>query len=118
MKKILSLVLALVMVLGMVSFANAEAAGMDAWKPFEERVDAINKIIAAGLTDQAPLGLGIPTSAYVQNFSYRDKPVDEAEWAMHSSLGTACFSWEPTKAMAQAQECRIPHGLVLLRVRP
>ncbi|MDY3765035.1 MAG: extracellular solute-binding protein [Candidatus Ventricola sp.] len=68
-------------------------------KSYEEQVDAINKIIAAGLTDQAPLGLGIPTSAYVQNFAYRDIPVDEAEWAQHSSLGTASLSWEPTRKL-------------------
>ncbi|MBQ7138309.1 MAG: extracellular solute-binding protein [Clostridia bacterium] len=66
---------------------------------YEEHKDAINKIIAAGLTDQAPLGLGIPTAAYVQNFGYRDIPVDEAEWAMHSSLGTPSLSWEPTKKL-------------------
>ena len=55
---------------------------------YAEQVDAINKIIEAGLTDQAPLGLGLPASAYVPNFAFRDIPVDEAEWAMHPSLGT------------------------------
>ncbi len=64
---------------------------------YAERKDAINKIIAAGLTDQAPIGLGIPTSAYVTNFAFRDIPVDEAEWAQHSSLGTASLSWYPTE---------------------
>ncbi len=64
---------------------------------YEEHVDAITKIIEAGLTDQAPLSLGIPTAAYVQNFAYRAIPVNEAEWAQHSSLGTASLSWEPTK---------------------
>ncbi|MBE5795974.1 MAG: extracellular solute-binding protein [Clostridiales bacterium] len=66
---------------------------------YEEHKDAINKIIAAGLTDQAPLGLGIPTAAYVQNFGYRDIPVNEAEWVMHSSLGTPSLSWEPTRKL-------------------
>ncbi|MBR3099139.1 MAG: extracellular solute-binding protein [Clostridia bacterium] len=66
---------------------------------YEEQKDAINKIIAAGLTDQAPIGLGIPTSAYITNFAYRDIPVDEAEWAMHSSLGTPGFTWYPTERM-------------------
>lgn len=66
---------------------------------YEEQVDAINKIIAAGLTDQAPIGLGLPSAAYIGNFNFRDVPVDEAEWAMHSSLGTPCFSWEPTRRM-------------------
>lgn len=68
---------------------------------YAEQVDAINKIIEAGLTDQAPLGLGLPASAYVPNFAFRDIPVDEAEWAMHSSLGTASLSWEPTKKYLQ-----------------
>lgn len=66
---------------------------------YEEHKDAINKIIEAGLTDQAPLGLGIPTSGYVTNFAFRDVPVDEAEWAMHSSLTTASLSWEPTRKL-------------------
>ena len=66
---------------------------------YEEHKDAINKIIAAGLTDQAPLGLGIPTAAYVQNFGYRDIPVSEAEWAQHSSLGTASLTWYPTERL-------------------
>ncbi len=62
---------------------------------YAEHVDAINKIIEAGLTDQ-PLGLGIPTSAYVANFGYHDQDLVEAEWAQHCSLGTASLTWEPT----------------------
>ena len=63
---------------------------------YAEHVDAINKIIEAGLTDQAPLGLGIPTSAYVANFAFHDQDLNEAEWAQHCSLGTASLTWEPT----------------------
>ncbi len=63
---------------------------------YAEYVDAINKIIAAGLTDQAPLGLGIPTAAYVANFAYHDQDLVEAEWAQHCSLGTASLTWKPT----------------------
>ena len=66
---------------------------------YAEYVDAINKIIAAGLTDQAPLGLGIPTAAYVANFAYHDQDLVEAEWAQHCSLGTASLTWEPTKRL-------------------
>ena len=65
---------------------------------YEETKDAMNKIIEAGLTTH-PLGLGIPTSAYITNFGFRDFPVDEAEWAMHSSLGTPGFPWYPTQRM-------------------
>ena len=66
---------------------------------YEEHKDAINKIIEAGLTDQAPLGLGIPSSAYIANFAYHDQDLSEAEWAQHCSLGTASLTWEPTKRM-------------------
>ena len=66
---------------------------------YEEQVDAINKIIAAGLTDQAPLGFGVPSAAYIPNFPFRNIPVDEAEWAVHSSLGTPNFTWYPTERM-------------------
>lgn len=70
---------------------------------YAEYTDAMDKIIAAGLTDQAPIGIGIPTAAYVNNFGFRDVQVDEAEWAMHSSLGTPCFTWEATKKMLKRQ---------------
>ena len=66
---------------------------------YEEHKDAINKIIEAGLTDQAPLGLGIPSAAYVANFAYHDADLVEAEWAQHCSLGTASMTWEPTKRL-------------------
>lgn len=69
-------------------------------KTYEEQKKAMTALKEAGLTD-APLPLGIPATAYVENFVYRDYPVDEAEWAMHSSLGTASLSWEPTKKFLQ-----------------
>lgn len=64
---------------------------------YAEQCDAMDKIIKAGLTDQAPVGLSLPTAAYVQNYAFRDLPLDEKEWAMNSSLGTPSLSWEPTK---------------------
>ena len=66
---------------------------------YAEQVDAINKIIEAGLTDQAPLGLGVPSAAYVANFSFHDAELNEAEWAQHCSLGTASMTWKPTERM-------------------
>ena len=66
---------------------------------YAEQVDAINKIINAGLTDQAPLGLGVPSAAYVANFSYHDADLVESEWAQHCSLGTASMTWKPTERM-------------------
>lgn len=68
----------------------------------EEYTKAIDAIKAKGLSD-APLGLTLPTAAYVGNFGWRDFPVKEDEWAMHSSLGTASLSWEPTKRLLKAQ---------------
>ena len=65
---------------------------------YEEHKDAMNKMIEAGLCEY-PLGLGIPTAAYIANFGFRDFPVDETEWAIHSSLGTPCFPWYPTERM-------------------
>lgn len=66
---------------------------------YDEYTDAIDKIIEAGLTDQAPVKFSLPSSAYIPNFAYRDFPADETEWVQHSSLGTPCFAWEPTKDM-------------------
>lgn len=77
---------------------------------YEEQVDAINKIIAAGLTDQAPVGLSLPTDAYIRNFAFRDYPVDEAEWAMHSSLGTPSLIWEPSYKLLKRQNAEYNMG--------
>ncbi len=68
-------------------------------KSYEEYCTAMDKIIEAGICEH-PAGGGdngaMITSAYVANFGYRDYPVDEAEWAQYSSLGTPSFTWEPT----------------------
>ena len=77
---------------------------------YAEYTDAINKIIEAGLTDQAPLGLGIPTSAYVANFAFHDEDLDEAEWAMHCSLGTASLTWEPTYRLLKRTNAEYNQG--------
>lgn len=77
---------------------------------YAEYSEAINKIIEAGLTDQAPLGLGIPTSAYVANFAFHDEDLDEAEWAMHCSLGTASLTWEPTYRLLKRTNAEYNQG--------
>ncbi|NLZ67637.1 MAG: extracellular solute-binding protein [Spirochaetales bacterium] len=64
---------------------------------YAEQTDAIDKMIKAGLVSNAPLGLSLPTSAYIQNFPFRSFPVSESEWAMHSSLGTPSLTWDATK---------------------
>ncbi len=66
---------------------------------YEEYTDAMDKIIAAGLTDIAPVNFNLPSAAYIANFAFRDFPASEEEWVMHSSLGTPCFAWEPTERM-------------------
>ncbi|MCQ2613301.1 MAG: extracellular solute-binding protein [Treponemataceae bacterium] len=66
---------------------------------YEEYTDAMDKIIAAGLTDIAPVNFNLPSAAYIANFAFRDFPANEEEWVMHSSLGTPCFAWEPTARM-------------------
>ncbi len=68
-------------------------------KNYTEQKDAIAKIIEKGHT--APVGLGVPSAAYMTNFLFRENPVDEKEWVMHSSLGTAGFSWEAGKRQLQ-----------------
>lgn len=77
---------------------------------YEEQKDAINKIIAAGLTDTPPIEFNLPSDAYIGNFGFRDFPANEEEWAMHSSLGTPCFAWEPTYRMLKKQNMEYNEG--------
>lgn len=77
---------------------------------YAEYTAAVDAVIAAGLTDTAPVGLGLPTNAYVANFGFRDFPVDEAEWVMHSSLGTPSLSWYPTEKLLRRQNAEYNKG--------
>ncbi|MBP3567778.1 MAG: extracellular solute-binding protein [Lachnospiraceae bacterium] len=67
-------------------------------KSYAEYCTAMDKIIEAGIAKH-PAGGTMVTAAYVANFGFRDYPVDEAEWAQHSSLGTPSFSWEATRRL-------------------
>ena len=87
-----------------------DAVGKEVPTSYAEYCDAIDAIMAAGLTDQAPCGLSLPTAAYIANFAFRDYPVDEAEWAMHSSLGTPSLSWEPTYKLLKRQNAEYNKG--------
>jgi putative aldouronate transport system substrate-binding protein len=87
-----------------------DAVGKGIPQNYKEYTEAIDAIMAAGLTDQAPIGLSLPTSAYVGNFAFRDFPVDEAEWAMHSSLGTASLSWGATYELLKRQNAEFNKG--------
>lgn len=76
--------------------------GLEEPKTPEEYTKVLDAIKAAGISEH-PLGLTLPTAAYVQNFGWRDFPVKEDEWVMHSSLGTASLSWEPTRRLLKSQ---------------
>lgn len=77
---------------------------------YEEYTDAMDKIIAAGLTDIAPVNFNLPSAAYIANFAFRDFPANEEEWVMHSSLGTPCFAWEPTERMLKKYNAEYHKG--------
>jgi putative aldouronate transport system substrate-binding protein len=87
-----------------------EAVGKTIPKSYAEYCEAIEAIKAAGLTDQNPVGKALPVSAYVGNFGFRNIPVDESEWAMHSSLGTASLSWEPTYKQLKRENAEYNKG--------
>ncbi len=76
--------------------------GLELPKSYEEYVKVVKAVQDAGLSEN-PIGLSLPKAAYVANFAFRDFPVDEAEWAMHSSLGTPSLSWEPTRRLLKRQ---------------
>ena len=85
-----------------------DALGLPAPTNYEEYSAAVKAVKEKYA--EVPLGLGIPKSAYVANFAYRDFPVDEAEWAMHSSLGTPSFSWYPTYKLLKRQNAEYNMG--------
>ncbi|BCJ96435.1 putative ABC transporter peptide-binding protein YtcQ [Anaerocolumna cellulosilytica] len=87
-----------------------DKVGKEVPQNYQEYTEAIDAIIAAGLTDQPPVDLSLPTAAYVPNFGFRNFPVDEKEWAMHSSLGTASLSWEPTYKLLKRQNAEYNKG--------
>jgi putative aldouronate transport system substrate-binding protein len=83
--------------------------GLSVPKSYEEYVKAVKAVQDAGLAEN-PIGLSLPTAAYVANFAFRDYPVNEAEWAMHSSLGTPSLSWEPTRKLLKRQNAEYNQG--------
>ena len=87
-----------------------DAVGKGVPTNYAEYTAAIDAIMAAGLTDQAPAGLWLPNAGYVANFAFRDFPVNEEEWAMHSSLGTPSLPWEATKRLLKRQNAEYNKG--------
>ncbi len=89
-----------------------DAVGKGIPQNYKEYCEALDAIIAAGLTDQAPTTPDFPTTAYVANYAFRDFPVNEAEWAQHSSLGTSSLSWEPTYKLLKRQNAEFNKGYI------
>ena len=87
-----------------------EAIGMEQPRSYEDTVKVIDAIIEKGLTDKAPIGLTVPGDAYARNFGFRDFPVDEKEWAIYSSLGTASLSWYATERMMRRYNAEYQKG--------
>ena len=86
-----------------------EQLGLTLPKSYAEYVAAVKAVQEAGLAEN-PIGLSLPKTAYVQNFGFRDFPVNEAEWAMHSSLGTPSLSWYPTYKLLKRQNAEFNQG--------
>lgn len=76
-----------------------DQVGKEVPTSYEEYCDCLDAIIDAGLVTNEAQATSLPTAAYVANFAYRDYPVDEEEWAQHSSLGTPGFTWDATKSL-------------------
>lgn len=83
--------------------------GMGVPKSYEEYVAVVKAVQEAGLAEH-PVGLMLPQTAYVGNFMFRNYPVDETEWAMHSSLGTSSLSWYPTERYYRRQNAEYNMG--------
>lgn len=78
-------------------------------KSYAEYCDAMDKIIAAGIAKH-PAGGTMVTAAYVANFGFRDYPVSDEDWAMHSSLGTPSFTYEATKKLIKRANAEYNKG--------
>lgn len=79
---------------------------------YEEYIDALTKIKEAGIAEYPAGGRAKSSAADLHgNFNFRDYPVDDKEWAMHSSLSTVAFSWEPSKEMYRRANAEYNAGL-------
>lgn len=83
--------------------------GLEVPKSYEEFANAVKAIQEAGICEN-PIGLMLPKTAYVTNFPFRDFPIDEAEWVMHSSLGTPSLTWYPTERLLRRQNAEFNMG--------
>lgn len=67
----------------------------------EEYVDAMQKIMDAGLSKHPGGGEMVPDAGADQNYSYRTYPLDEEEWAMYGDVNTPSLGWEPNKKLLE-----------------
>jgi len=66
----------------------------------EEFVEAVTLIMDAGIVDNPPVPFTLPHQAFAGltgGWGNREFPINEEEWAMHSSLTTTPVNWEPTR---------------------
>ena len=86
-----------------------DQVGLDVPTDYAQLQAAVKAFQDNGLSDN-PMGLSLPTNGYARNYPFRDHPVNEAEWAMHSSLATASFGWEPMEKMLRRQNAEYNAG--------
>lgn len=76
-----------------------------------EELDALTKIVKAGLTDIEPINHTLPSSNY-QAANYREFPLDEEEWAIYADLNVCAFSYEPVKENIRYDNERWHAGII------
>lgn len=86
-----------------------EQLGLGMPTNYAEYSNAIDSIRKAGIS-KIPMGLALPFDAYSRNFGFRNFPVSEEEWVMHSSLGTSSLPWYPTERMLRRQNAEYNKG--------
>ena len=65
----------------------------------EEYLDAMQKIMDAGICEHPGGGSMLTGLGSDQNHSYRTLPQDEAEWAMYGDYNIVSLGWEPNKKL-------------------
>ena len=68
----------------------------------EEYLDAMQKIMDAGICDHPGGGAKLAGSGIDQNQIWRTFPLDEKEWAMYGDYNIVSMSWEPNKLLLKA----------------
>ncbi len=63
----------------------------------EEYVDAMTKIMDAGICEHPGGGSMVTGVGSDQNYNYREWPLDEEEWAMYGDYNIPSLGWEPNK---------------------